>query len=64
MKETIFAEDMFGSKSYYDVDVISKSEDNKSIIIKSWNGDLKNLKLDEKKKCYVYEYNETKQCGG
>jgi hypothetical protein len=53
MIESIFAENMFGVKSYYELNVISKSNDSKEITIKSWNGKLKKLKLDDKKKCYV-----------
>jgi len=53
MIESIFAENMFGVKSYYELNVISKSNDSKEITIKSWNGELKKLKLDDKKKCYV-----------
>jgi len=52
MKETLFIENMNGQKSYYEVEVISKSYDNKEIVIKGWNGQ-KTLKLDEKKKVYV-----------
>jgi hypothetical protein len=52
MKETLFVETIDGCKSYYDLDVISKSDDKKEIVIKHWNGD-KVLKLDEKKNCYV-----------
>lgn len=54
MIESIFAENMFGVKSYYELNVISKSHDSKEITIKSWNGELKKLKLDDKKKCYVF----------
>lgn len=54
MTETIFAENMFGVKSYYDLNVVSRSNDHKEITIKAWNGELTKLKLDDKKKCYVY----------
>ena len=52
MKETLFVETMNGNKSYYDLDVISKSKDEKEIVIEHWTGP-KTLKLDEKKNCYV-----------
>lgn len=55
MIESVFAENMFGVKSFYELNVVSKSNDLKEIIIKSWNGELKKLKLDEKKKCYVFK---------
>jgi hypothetical protein len=54
MTETIFAENMFGVKSYYDLNVVSRSNDHKEITIKTWNGKLTKLQLDDKKKCYVY----------
>ena len=53
MTETIFAENMFGVKSYYDLNVVSRSNDHKEITIKSWNGEIKKLTMDEKKNCYV-----------
>lgn len=52
MKETLYIENMNGHKSYYEVDVISKSHDEKEVIIKGWNGN-KTLRLDEKRKVYV-----------
>lgn len=55
MVESIFAENIFGVKSYYDLNVILKSEDKKLITIKCWDGKCKRLKLDEKKKCYIVE---------
>ena len=55
MIESVLAENMFGIKSYYQLNVVSKSNDEKEITIKSWNGELKKLKIDEKKKCYVYK---------
>lgn len=61
MVESIFAENMFGIKSYYLLDVISKSENEKELIIKIWNGKYKRLKLDEKKKCYIAELNEMEE---
>lgn len=44
---------MFGVKSYYDLDVISKSKDEKELTIKSWNGQLKVLKFNDKEKCFM-----------
>lgn len=55
MTELVFAKNMFGVKSYYELDVISKSKDEEEITIKYWNGELKKLKLDQKDKCYVLE---------
>lgn len=52
MKETLYIENMNGQKSYYEVEVLSKSNDNKEIVIQGWNGS-KTLKLDEKRKIYV-----------
>jgi hypothetical protein len=52
MKETLYIENMNGQKSYYDVEIISKSIDGKEVVIKEWNGE-KTLKLDEKRKVYV-----------
>lgn len=55
MVESIFVENMFGVKSYFNVDIISKSVDQKNITIKTWSGEELKLILDEKKKCYVVE---------
>ena len=52
-KKTIYAKNMFGVKSYYDVNVLIKSDDGRILITKSYNGNLSKLKLDEKDKCYV-----------
>ena len=52
MKETLYIENMNGQKSYYEVEIISKSIDDKEVVIKGWNGE-KTLKLDEKRKVYV-----------
>jgi hypothetical protein len=53
MLETLYVENMNGHKSYYELDVISKSEDKKIVIIKHWNGGQKTLKLDEKRNIYI-----------
>ena len=53
MEKSILAENMFGVKSYYDVDVVSFSD--KNLVIKSWNGKFKKLKFDDNKKCYVFD---------
>lgn len=53
MKETLYVENMNGLKSYYDLDVISKSDDKKEVVIKSWEGKLKTLKLDETRNIYI-----------
>jgi hypothetical protein len=58
MTESVLAKNMFGVKSYYDLDVISKSKDESKLVIKTWNGLLKTLKLDEKEKCYIVESEE------
>lgn len=55
MIESVYAENYFGVKSCYDLNVISKSSDKREIIIKTWDGIIKKLKLDEKKKCYIVE---------
>ena len=52
MKETLYIENMNGQKSYYEVEVISKSKDEKEVIIQGWNGE-KLLKLDESRNVYV-----------
>lgn len=52
MIEQVFAENMFGTKSFYDLDVISKSNDKIEIVVKTWNGKFKRMKLDEKINCY------------
>ena len=52
MKETLYIETMNEQKSYYEVEVISKNEDKKEVVIQSWNGE-KTLRLDEKKNCYI-----------
>jgi hypothetical protein len=51
MKETLYVETMNGNKSYFDLEVISKSDDKKEIVIEHWTGP-KTLKLDEKNNCY------------
>lgn len=53
MKETLFVETMNGIKSYYDLEVISKSEDKKEIVIKHWRTGQKTLKLDEERNIYI-----------
>jgi hypothetical protein len=55
MNESIFVENMFGVKAYYDLDVLMKTEDEKTIIIKTWNGVLKKLSFNEEEKCYIVE---------
>jgi hypothetical protein len=50
--ESLFVKNIFGVKSYFDVDVIMETEDQKVKVIKSWNGYLKRLKFNEKEKCY------------
>lgn len=52
MVEQVFAENIFGTKSFYDLDVISKSNDKKEIVVKTWNGIMKKMMLDEKINCY------------
>lgn len=52
MKETLYIENMNGQKSYYEVEVLSKSQDEKEVVIQGWNG-AKTLKLDEKRNIYV-----------
>jgi len=51
-KEELYIKNIFGVKDYFYVDVIMKTIDEKTIIIRSWNGLLKKLKFDEKEKCY------------
>lgn len=52
MKETLYIENMNGQKSYYEVEVLSKSIDDKEVVIQGWNG-KKTLKLDEKRDIYI-----------
>lgn len=53
MKETLYVENMNGMKSYYDLDVISKSDDKKEVTVKTWDGKQKTLKLDERRNIYI-----------
>jgi len=53
MTESVFAENMFGIKSRYELNVVSKSKDGKEIVIKTWNGCSKKMLFDEKKRCYI-----------
>lgn len=53
MTESIFAKNFFGVKAYYDLNVVSKSADKKTIVIKSFDGVLKEMKLDEKENVYA-----------
>jgi hypothetical protein len=55
MTESILAKNFFGAKSYYDLNVIAKSEDQKIVIVKSWDGILKKLRFSDKDKCYIVE---------
>jgi len=55
MTESVLAKNMFGVKSYYELNVISKSKDKSELVVKSWDGVLKKMKLDEKEKCYIVE---------
>lgn len=52
MTESLFVKNMFGIKDKFDVDVLMKTEDEKVVIIKTWNGLYKKLKFNEKEKCY------------
>ena len=52
MTETLFVKNMFGVKGYFDVNVLAKTEDEKVIIVKTWDGYFKKLKLNEKENCY------------
>lgn len=63
MVESIYAENLFGVKSYYDLDVISRNESESVVIIKDWQETLKKLKFDAKKKCYVFESEVRKEKG-
>jgi len=55
MTESILAENMFGVKSFYELDVISKSDDLKELVIITWDNKRKKLKYNENKKCYVVD---------
>ena len=52
MKETLYIENMNGQKSYYEVEVLSKSDDKKEVVIQGWNREV-TLKLDEKRNIYI-----------
>ena len=52
MTETLYVKNMFGVKGYFDVDVLMKTENEKVIVIKTWDGFLKKLKFNEKDDCY------------
>lgn len=55
MMEQVYAKNFFGVKSYYDLDVVQKSNDGKKIVIKTWNGSLAKMKLDENNECFIVD---------
>jgi len=54
-RKFIYAKNINGVKSGFEVDVLLETEDEKIIVIKTWDKKLKKLKFNEKEKCYLVE---------
>ena len=52
-RKSLYVKNMYGAKSYFDLDVLLETEDKKVVVIKTWDKKLKRLKFDEKEKCYI-----------
>jgi hypothetical protein len=55
MIEDVYAENFFGVKSYYSLNVILKNETGSVLVVKDWQNNLKKLKYNETKKCYIVD---------
>ena len=54
-RKAIYAKNMNGVKSGFEVDVLLETEDKRIIVIKTWDKKLKKLKFNENEKCYTVE---------
>ena len=52
VRRNVMIEDMFGRRSYYDIDVVTFREDGMSFLARCWEG-YKEFKYSEKKCCFI-----------
>ena len=52
-RKSLYVKNIYGAKSYFDLDVLLETEDKKVVVIKTWDKKIKKLKFNEEEKCYL-----------